>query len=158
MDPLVARAMAALPADRLTLKLGINVHTSQTLRDRTFAPLAHGFIVTLRDKHPTTPITVISPILSPEREDSPVSNMPALYFGGDPLMGDLTLNQVRGILQDVVEAHRVRGDTAIDYLDGRELFGEADVEHLPDGLHPSTEGYALMGERFAAHFRTAARG
>jgi hypothetical protein len=148
LDPLVARAMAGLEADRYTLKLGINVHNLQTLRARTFAPLAHGFIATLRDRRPTTPITVISPIFSPEREDSAVSMIPT-FFGGEPLTGDLSLNDMRQALQEVVELHRARGDTAIDYLDGRALFGEADAELLPDGLHPSPAGYALIGERFA---------
>jgi hypothetical protein len=151
IDPLIARAMAALDADRFTLKLGINVHNMQTLRDRTFGPLVQGFIATLRDRHPTTPITVISPIISPEREDSPISNIP-LFFGGEPLVGDLSIGRMREVLREAVEARRAQGDFAIDYLDGRELFGEGDLDLLPDGLHPSTEGYALMGERFIRRF------
>ena len=43
------------------------------LRHRTFLPVVHGFIQTIRDARPETPITVISPIISPDREDSPVS-------------------------------------------------------------------------------------
>ena len=154
LDPLVARAMAGLPANRFTLKLGINVHNLQTLRERTFAPLVHGFIATLRERHPTTPITVISPIFSPGREDCAVTDIPT-YFGGAPLVGDLTLNDMRQRLAEVVELHRARGDHAIDYLDGRALFGEADADLLPDGLHPSPAGYALMGERFASAFKEA---
>jgi hypothetical protein len=154
-DPLVARAMAGLDADRFTLKLGINVHNMQTLRDRTFGPLVHGFIATLRDKHPVTPITVISPIVSPEREDSPISNIP-LFFGGQPLVGDLSMNQMRDVLREVVAVRQTHGDRHIEYLDGRELFGAADVALLPDGLHPSTEGYALLGRRFAQRFGSKA--
>ena len=30
-----------------------------------------------------------------------------------------------------------------------QLFGEADLDHLPDGLHPDAEGYARIGARFA---------
>jgi len=150
-DPLVARAMAALKADRYTLKLGINIHNLQTLRARTFAPLVHGFIATLRERHPKTPITLMSPIFSPGREDSPVTNIPT-RFGGEPMVGDLSLNDMRRALAEVVELHQARGDAAIDYLDGRELFGEADVALLPDELHPSPEGYALIGERFAKIF------
>ena len=149
--PLVARAMAGLQADRFTLKLGINVHNLQTLRERTFAPLVHGFIATLRERHPTTPITVISPIFSPGREDSAVTDIPT-YFGGVPLAGDLSLNDMRQRLSDVVALYRARGDQAIEYLDGRTLFGEADVDLLPDGLHPSPAGYALMGARFSRIF------
>ena len=39
---------------------------------------------------------------------------------------------------------------AIRYLDGLSLFGEADAHLLPDDLHPNTEGYRLMGQRFHA--------
>jgi lysophospholipase L1-like esterase len=152
LDPLVARAMAELSADRFTLKVGINVHNLQTLRERTFAPLVHGFIATLRERHPVTPITVISPIFSPGREDSAFTDIPAV-FGGVPLTGDLTLNDMRQSLAEVVQLHRARGDHAIDYLDGRELFGHADADLLSDGLHPSPAGYARMGERFTGIFR-----
>jgi hypothetical protein len=154
LDPLVARAMARLPADRFTLKVGINIHNHQSLRERTFAPLVHGFIATLRERHPTTPITVISPIFSPGREDSSVTDIPT-HFGGDPLAGDLTLNDMRHRLADVVALLRARGDQAIEYRDGRALFGEADIGLLPDGLHPSPAGYALMGERFSKIFNQA---
>lgn len=148
LDPLVARVIADLPADRITLKLGINVHNMASLKERTFAPAVHGFLATIRDRHPETPITVISPILSPEREDSADSLvvMPTETF---TLRGDLTLRQMREILESVVDVRRRRGDLALDYLDGRELFGEADLDHLPDGLHPDGDGYELIGNRFA---------
>lgn len=152
LDPLVARAMAALPADRFSLKVGINVHNMASARERVFGPLVHGFLATLRDAHPTTPITVISPILSPDREQSARS---VLALGEGPevvLEGDLTLERMRDVLQSVVGLWQDRGDTAIDYLDGRELFGPDDLDHLPDGLHPDGVGYARMGERFAARF------
>ncbi len=148
LDPLVARAMAALPADRFTLELGINVHNLQTMRERTFGPFVHGFLASLRDAHADTRITVVSPIASPEREYSPVSDILTRHSGGEALVGDLTLNQMRSILHEVVETRRKRGDGAIDYLDGRVLLGDADIAHLPDGLHPDAGGYALMAARF----------
>jgi hypothetical protein len=42
---------------------------------------------------------------------------------------------------------RSEDDPHLHYLDGRVLFGEADVRYLPDGLHPDTGRYALMGVR-----------
>jgi hypothetical protein len=152
LDPLVARTIAAMPADRITLKLGINVHNGATLRERTFAPMVHGFLATLRDAKPDVPITVISPILSPEREDTGRS------VGVEPdgtervLFGELTLRAMRDILESVVRVRQERGDKQLDYLDGRELFGENDLDHLPDGLHPDGEGYERMGRRFAERF------
>jgi hypothetical protein len=147
LDPLVARIIAARPADRITLKVGINVHNGATLRERTFGPMVQGFLTTIRDGHPDTPITLISPILSPEREDSTTSVRTNLDGSEELLQGDLTLSAMREILADVVVR---RNDPNLTYLDGRALFGEADLDHLPDGLHPDAEGYARMGARFAA--------
>lgn len=45
-------------------------------------------------------------------------------------------------------AERAKSDPHLSYLDGRELFGPADADHLPDNLHPDPVGYRLMGERF----------
>ena len=152
MDPYVARTIASLPADVITVKIGINIHNYGSFRERAFGPAAHGFIQTIRDGHPTTPLTLVSPIISPEREDSGVSNIPVMVQGGEPIHGDLSLNRMREILAEVVHDRRVAGDQHLDYLDGRELLGPADVEHLPDGLHPDPTGYSLMADRFAAHF------
>jgi hypothetical protein len=153
-DPLVARTISALPADRITLKLGINVHNGATLRERTFAPYVHGFLETIRDGHPTTPITVISPILSPEREDSTRTERTLLDGTTETLVGELTLRQMRSILEGVVDARVKRGDANLTYLDGTELFGSdpSDLDHLPDGLHPDGDGYELIGRRFVPHF------
>ena len=151
LDPLVARAMSAVGADRFTLKLGINVHNLASLRQRTFAPLVHGFLATLRDRHATTPITLISPIISPDRESDPRTH---LVLGENEVVanGDLTLERMREILRDVVEKWRDRGDANVDYLDGRTLLGEADADCLPDGLHPDDEGNRRIADRFAQHF------
>lgn len=156
LDPYVARAIAEVAADRITLKLGINVHNLQSLRERTFAPLVHGFIQTIRDRQPKTPITIVSPIFSADREHSPVTDIPVRLGIGKPWTGDLTLSQMREILRMVVTTRRECGDRAIYYLDGRELLAEADAGHLHDGLHPDSAGARLIGERFAALFGQSA--
>ena len=61
------------------------------------------------------------------------------------------MRRTRTILSEVVAGRRAAGDTNLHYLDGLELFGEADAPTLPDGLHPDGDGYLRMGERFAAH-------
>ena len=48
----------------------------------------------------------------------------------------------------MVAARRAAGDEHLHLLDGRELFGEDDLDDLPDGLHPNAAGYLRMGERF----------
>ena len=152
LDPLVARLIARLPADHITLKLGINVHNQASLRERTFAPAVHGFIAAIRDSHPDTPITVISPILSPEREETGLTIRMTPFGEPEEIPGDLTLQQMRSILEAVVGVRQRRGDPHLEYMDGRDLFGEADLDHLPDGLHPDGEGYERMRRRFAERF------
>ncbi len=147
LDPYVARAIAGLNPDYITLKLGINVHNQATLRQRTFAPLVHGFLATIRDHCPETPITVVSPIISPEREATAYSRRP----DGSRAEGDLTLALMRDLLAEVVEIRRHRGDQALSYLDGRDLLGAADAGRMPDGLHPDAEGLHMIGKRYAAY-------
>ncbi len=64
------------------------------------------------------------------------------------LTGALTLRDVRSILHTAVEQRRAT-DPNLRYLDGLTLFGEEDLDHLPDGLHPDTVGYERIGRRFA---------
>eukprot|EP00935_MAST-01C_sp_MAST-1C-sp1_P000383 g383.t1 len=144
MDQYVARMIRDTPADCISLKLGINVHNFTSLGIRTFMSSAFGFIATVRDGHPLTPIVVISPIASPEREQQTrriKENMMARFP---------SLAQMRAMLERVVEALRAAGDEHVFYRSGLELF---DVEHdaptMPDGLHPDGDGYEVIGRRFA---------
>ncbi|WP_310541528.1 GDSL-type esterase/lipase family protein [Phenylobacterium sp.] len=133
LSGLAARIIRDQRADAIVLKLGINVHTDGQLKERNFLDAAHSMISIIREKHPTTPLLIVSPIWSPPRETA----------GDGP-----SLQRMRQLLQTVVAARVKTGDTAIRYLDGLELFGPADAALLPDDLHPNTEGYRLMGERF----------
>ncbi|MCB0955727.1 MAG: hypothetical protein KDB12_06160, partial [Ilumatobacter sp.] len=60
----------------------------------------------------------------------------------------LTLEWIRGALEFVVMARREAGDSNLHYLDGLALFGADDEALLYDRLHPTPEGYRLLGERF----------
>lgn len=128
-----ARIIRDTEADAIVLKLGINVWPEGMLKNRTFLDSAHAMISIIREKHPLTPLVIISPIYSPGREDA-----------GD----GLTLETMRDLLQQVVAARVQSGDRNISYLSGLDLFGAADAHMLPDDLHPNTDGYRLMGERF----------
>jgi hypothetical protein len=55
----VARMIRDEPADIISLKLGINLHNMTSATHRTFAPMALGFIQTIREGHPITPILII---------------------------------------------------------------------------------------------------
>ncbi|MFG2826985.1 GDSL-type esterase/lipase family protein [Streptomyces sp. NPDC048434] len=163
LDPFTARALRDTPADLLSIKIGINLVNTDLMRLRAFGPAVHGFLDTIREGHPTTPLLVVSSILCPIHEDTPgpsapdFSNLSAgkLQFtaAGDPAetaAGKLTLKVIRDELSRIVQQRAV-DDPHLYYLDGRELYGEADFAELPlpDQLHPDAATHRRIGERFA---------
>ncbi|MGP3936457.1 GDSL-type esterase/lipase family protein [Nonomuraea sp. KM88] len=160
LDPFTARAMRDTPADLISVKLGINVVNGDVMRLRAFTPAVHGFLDTIREGHPTTPLLVVSPILCPVQEDTPGPLAPdydgvTLRFKatGDPAeraAGRLTLNVVRDELARIVDQRRA-DDPNLHYLDGRALYGESDYAEfpLPDAIHPDPAGHRRIGANFA---------
>ncbi|MFC3450520.1 GDSL-type esterase/lipase family protein [Amycolatopsis speibonae] len=163
LDPFTARAMRDTAADLISVKIGINLVNSDGMRLRMFGPAVHGFLDTIREGHPTTPLLVVSPILCPIHEHTPGPcefDPDGLREGkirfratGDPAetrAGKLTLTTIRGELARIVK-ERSTTDPNLSYLDGLELYGEADHADLPlpDDLHPDAATHRLMGERFA---------
>ncbi|MCD9194698.1 GDSL-type esterase/lipase family protein [Streptomyces albireticuli] len=164
LDPFTARAMRDTPADLISVKIGINLVNVDLMRLRAFGPAVHGFLDTVRDGHPHTPLLVVSPILCPIHEDTPGPSAPdfsrldegrlGFKAAGDPAeraAGKLTLNVIRDELARIV-ARRAADDPNLYYVDGRELYGEADFAELPlpDQLHPDAAAHRRIGERFAA--------
>ena len=163
LDPFVARTLRDTPADLISIKIGINLVNKDVMRLRAFTPAVHGFLDTIRDGHPTTPLLVVSPILCPIHEDTPgPSGMDLAAFRagrllfeatGDPAevaTGKLTLNVIRAELARIVR-QRSADDPNLTYLDGRELYGVDDFAELPlpDDLHPDAAAHRRIGERFA---------
>jgi hypothetical protein len=163
LDPFTARALRDTPADLISLKIGINLVNTDLMRLRAFGPAVHGFLDTIREGHPTTPLLVVSPILCPILEDTPgpsAFDLDALSTGklafratGDPAeraSGKLTLTVIREELARIV-GQRKAEDPNLHYLDGRDLYGQADFAELPlpDQLHPDTAAHHRIGERFA---------
>lgn len=158
LDPFTARTMRDIPADVISVKLGINLVNADLMRLRAFGPAVHGFLDTLREGHPTTPLLVVSPIYCGIHEDTPGPSAPDVSSGrmrframGDPAeraSGKLTLGVIREQLVRIVEQ---RADSNLHYLDGLGLYGEPDSVELPlpDELHPDAETHRLIGERFA---------
>jgi hypothetical protein len=158
LDQFAARTIRDLPADLISLKLGINVVNADTMRERAFVPAVHGLLDTIRDGHPDTPIVVISPIICPTAEDHPGPTLPSAKGTFDVverpvelMAGALSLSRIRELLAQVVKQRRRVGDEQLHYLHGHELFGIADVDDLHDGLHPNSAGYRRIGERFTAY-------
>jgi len=158
LDQFAARTIRDLPADLISLKLGVNLVNVDSMRERAFVPAVHGLLDTIRDGHPDTPIVVISPIICPVAEDHPGPTLPTpagtfeVVERPDVLvLGALTLGRIRELLEAVVAQRRSSGDADLHYLHGHELFGAADVDDLSDGLHPNSAGYQRMGERFTSY-------
>jgi GDSL-like Lipase/Acylhydrolase family len=162
VDQFTARLIAGIPADLISVKLGINVVNADLMRLRAFVPAVHGFLDTIRDRHPETPLVLISPIFCAIHEDTPgpgaidpqsfaTGQMSYLATGRseDVLQGRLSLRVIREALSSLVE--RRAGDAYLHYLDGTRLYGadDATLNPLPDGLHPDSASHRIMGERFA---------
>jgi hypothetical protein len=163
LDPFTARSMRDTPADLISVKIGINLVNTDLMRLRAFAPAVDGFLDTVRDGHPTTPLLVVSPLLCPIHEDTPGPSAPDLAAlgegrlgfraAGDPAevaAGKLTLSVIRDELARIV-ARRQADDPHLHLLDGRKLYGVADAAELPlpDQLHPDPATHLRIGERFA---------
>ncbi|MFD5752964.1 GDSL-type esterase/lipase family protein [Streptomyces sp. NPDC127033] len=164
LDPFTAGALRDTPADLISIKIGINLVNADLMRLRAFGPAVHGFLDTVREGHPATPLLVVSPLLCPIHEDTPgpaAMDPSALGEGrlrfvatGDPAeraQGKLTLGVIRDELARIV-TQRAAEDPHLHHLDGRALYGEADSAELPlpDGLHPDAATHRRIGERFAA--------
>ncbi len=159
-DSFTARVMRDRPADLISVKLGINVVNFDAMRLRAFVPAVHGFLDTIRDGHPETPLVLISPIFCGIHEDTPgpgALDLDALAAGrrvfvatGQVEPGRLTLRVIREALESVVDR---RDDPNLFYLNGLRLYGEQDAAELPlpDALHPDTASHRLIGERFARY-------
>lgn len=146
-----AKTIASIPADLITLKLGINVVAGATMTKRTFIPAVHAMLDVIREQQPDVKIVLISPIYCPGLETQPgpvVTNAAGQVLGSEfsPVewIGELTLQGVREILLEITAQ---RNDDNLSYLDGLELFSGKDVGLMPDHLHPNAEGYLLMAER-----------
>lgn len=116
LDPFIARTMRDTRADLISIKIGINLVNTDVMRLRAFTSAVHGFLDTIRDGHPDTPLLVVSPICCLIHEDTPgpsTADLSTLDAGqlrfratGDPAeraSGKLTLGVIRDELARVVE-------------------------------------------------------
>lgn len=140
LDPIASRTIAAVPADVVSLCLGINIYGSNTFNERSFAPQIAGFIEQALEAHPQAPVAVITPIASPSRETTPNH-------------AGLTLVGMRQSITEVVEELRTQY-TRLHLIDGLSILSTDEAHLMPDGLHPEGEGYELMARRLAPALAT----
>jgi hypothetical protein len=156
LDPSVARTIAAHPVELITLKLGINLINTDGFSHRTLAPAVHGFLDTIRERQPTTPVVVITAIACPIHENTPGPTIAGPDGLAIPMPRErhprdarLTLADTREIITRVVNCRR-DSDKNLTVLDGTTLLSVDEAYTLRDNLHPDAEGNALIGERFVA--------
>lgn len=171
LDQFTARTISRVPADMISLKLGINVVNRDSHTLRSFTPAVHGFLDTIRERHAETPLLVISPLWCGIHEhtpgpveafdvEGPEGIRTRFRAAGDPddvAAGRLSLQSLRAELERIV-ALRAADDPNLHFLSGLRLYGEADATDypLPDDLHPDTETHRLIGLRFADELLRAA--
>ncbi|MCK5811601.1 MAG: hypothetical protein KAG94_01760 [Clostridiales bacterium] len=134
LDPIIGHEMSQLNADIFTLKLGINVHGGR-LNIRSFEPCIIGLIETIRQNHIKTPIVLISPIIAPEYENTKG-------------LSEMSLSDMRDILQLVVTNYNNLGDKNIYYVDGLEIMGQEGLKYMPDNVHPDGPGQFILADNF----------
>ncbi|WP_341577788.1 GDSL-type esterase/lipase family protein [Microbacterium schleiferi] len=155
-DPFVARTIRDLPADLISVEIGINVVNGDLMRRRMFEPVLHGFLDSVREGHPETPVLFLGPIPCPAHEHLPGPTVIDPLTGqcasaghpGELERGAMSLTVVREAIASVLRSRDE--DPNLHYLDGRALLAESEAGDLPDGLHPSADAYVRMGHRFAA--------
>ena len=169
LDPFTARTMRDIRADLISIKIGINVVNAELMRVRALGPAVHGFLDTIRDGHPATPIVVISALYRPIHEHTPgpmahdfSSGTMVFVATGDPAdttTGKLTLSVIRHELTAIV-TQRSTSHPNIHYLNGLKLYGPADFAEFPlaDKLHPSPQAHQRIGGRFASGIREIVTG
>jgi lysophospholipase L1-like esterase len=90
------------------------------------------FVQILREKHPDTPILIMSKIHS------------GYFHEGNP--GWKLWNRNRKFQQNLVKERRAAGDKHIYFLDGSKILGEDFYECTVDGGHPTDLGAYRMAE------------
>ncbi|MBC3993178.1 G-D-S-L family lipolytic protein [Streptomyces sp. AC563] len=145
LQPMTARLMRDLPAELLTVCVGINVHALGTHSGASLTAALIGFVRTVRDGHPDTPFGVMSTIVAPEREE----------VAGP---SGLTVRESRERVRQAVRVLREHGDSRLHYLHGPRVFGPSCVPLLlePEGtdrLHPSPAGHPVFAGRFLTLLR-----
>ena len=143
LEPMLGVTIRDLPADFISLKLGINCINNGALSARTFKAAVIGLVQIIRERHPDTPLALISPIGFPPHETTP--NLVGYTIGG-----------MRDDIEDACDRLSRRGDGNLYHCNGLELFSVDEIaQYAEDQCHPDADGIELMAEHFL--HRVAAR-
>jgi lysophospholipase L1-like esterase len=123
----IAEAMAAVPADVITLAFGTNCWGMIAFSEDLLEATVRAFVASVRAGHPRTPIVLVSPIVRPDAEATPnrlgatLAGLRAAYERAALSLG--------------------AADLAITLVRGRELVAAG---QLADGIHPDDAGHAAL--------------
>jgi lysophospholipase L1-like esterase len=134
----VAEAMAAVPADVITIAFGTNCWGMIAFSEDLLEATVRAFVATVRGGQPRTPIVLVSPVVRPEAEMTP-NGLGATLAG----------------LRAAYERAAISlgaADPAITLVRGRELV---DAGQLADGIHPDDAGHAALAAAVGAAVDTA---
>lgn len=158
-EPYMSEVMLDHDPEFISLKIGINSINAASHTLRTFIPAVYGLIESLVSRKPDLKLLLISPIYCPPHEEGfgpTIFDTENFKATANPtpapeiFPSNLNNTRVREALQQIASNLQGQG-VSIHYLDGLELMGEADASYLDDDLHPNSDGYALIGQRFASH-------
>lgn len=129
-EPAVAEMVAEIDAAAFVLDFSQNNPTVESLRE-VYQP----FLMTLREKHPKTPILAITAIAS--SRETP------------------RLDQMRQHVREVVKGRIAQGDRLLTLIEGATLLGPDRLDGLVDGAHPNDLGFQWMADGLAPHIARA---
>jgi lysophospholipase L1-like esterase len=88
----------------------------------------------LRDKHPLTPLIVVTPITSTKEVEEAAYSERSLH--------------TRRVMREATQERLAAGDRQLYLVEGEELLGFDEHAWLSkDGVHPSDSGYAMMADK-----------
>jgi lysophospholipase L1-like esterase len=123
----VAEAMAAVPADVITIAFGTNCWGMIAFSEDLLEATVRAFVATVRAGHPHAPVVLLSPIVRPDAETTP-NRLGA------------TLAELRAAYERAALSLGA-ADPSITLVRGR---GLVDADQLADGIHPDDAGHAAL--------------
>jgi lysophospholipase L1-like esterase len=134
-EPAVANAIAEIDASCFVLDYWANPSA------QVYKETLPGFVETIRNKHPKTPILITGPY----------------YFSAETTSASAKAGQdeKRTIAREFVEKRRASGDTSITYVDGLEMLSREHADGLVDGVHANSIGFYFCAKGLEPHLRKA---
>jgi lysophospholipase L1-like esterase len=149
LDAMVARVIRETPLDFISMEIGPNIYGYNALNERSFRAAVLAFVKLVREGHPKTPYVLMSPIYYPVGEKKKNN-------------AGFTMQMMRRELAAAAATIRAGGDKNFHFVDGMRVLGPRHSKLLPDGCHPTPEGYIIMGQNFSRvvarkYFKRASR-